>query len=154
MMVANKNSGSNRKKWTVGFLISVFTLTGILATRPSSQQEEPYTNLKILSNKLTDEEMDGIMHRFNSALGVTCKYCHVRKKNVPYPEPMDFASDERPEKKQARAMLAMTIRLNKKYFNVSVDNKIQIKPKIWCATCHQGELINPKPNQNKPDSPQ
>ena len=129
------------KKIVAGFIIGAFTLTGILATKPPDPVEGHYTNLKILSKKLTDDQMDYIMHRFNSDLGVTCSYCHVRKKNVPYPEPMDFASDERPEKIQARKMLAMTIKLNKKYFNTTIDNKIEIRPAIWCYTCHHGVMI-------------
>jgi hypothetical protein len=134
---------SQNKKLIAGFLLSLCTITGILATRPAPKDEEHYSNLRILSNKLTEDEMDIIMHRFNSALGVTCIYCHVTKKNVPYPEPMDFASDEKPEKRQAREMLAMSMKLNKKYFNVKIDSKIEIRPRIWCNTCHQG-LIIPK----------
>ncbi len=80
------------------------------------------------------------MERFNSGLGVTCMYCHVIKKNVPYPEPMDFASDEKPAKERCREMLAMSMKLNKKYFNIRMDNKLEIRPRIWCSTCHQGML--------------
>ncbi len=84
--------------------------------------------------------MDAIMHRFNSNLGVTCMYCHVLKKNVPYPEPIDFASDEKPAKLKTREMLAMSISLNKKYFKIKMDRKLKPAPRIWCSTCHQGVL--------------
>jgi hypothetical protein len=132
-----------KQKLITGFIIGTITVTGILATKPP-QQEEPYTNLKILSKNLTDDQMDHIMHRFCSDLGVTCAYCHIRKKDAPYPQPMDFASDDKPEKIQARKMLAMSMKLNKKYFNIRIDNKISIKPKIWCFTCHHGVLIDLK----------
>jgi hypothetical protein len=141
-----------KKKLIAGFVFGSITWTAILATKAPDQKEEPYTNLKILSKKLTDDQMDDIMHRFNSDLGVTCSYCHVRKKNVPYPEPMDFASDERPEKIQARKMLAMTIQLNKKYFHIRLDDKLEIRPKIWCFTCHHGVLIDLK-NPYNPHPP-
>ncbi len=125
------------RKLVTGFFLMVFISTGILATRPPDE-EEHYTNLKILSKKITDEEMDRIMHRFNAQLGVTCMYCHVHKKNVPYPLPNDFASDEKKEKIIARQMLTMTIKLNRKYFDIKMDSKLEIKPRIWCITCHKG----------------
>ena len=130
------------KKLVAGFIPACIVLVGILSTKPP--ERENYTNLKILSKDLTEDEMDIIMHKFNSALGVTCMYCHVRKKNAPYPEPMDFASDEKEEKIVARKMLAMTMKLNSKYFNRKIDNKISIKPRIWCNTCHRGLLIEKK----------
>jgi hypothetical protein len=134
-----------KKKLIAGFILGTVIITGILATKPPDQQEKHFTNLKILSKNLTDDQMDVIMHHFNSSLGVTCMYCHVIKKNAPYPEPMDFASDVKEEKIQARKMLAMSILINKKYFHVRVDSKIEIQPRIWCNTCHHGLLILKKP---------
>lgn len=132
------------KKLVAGFIPACFVLVGILSTKPPDK--ENYTNLKILSKDLSDDDMELIMHKFNSALGVTCMYCHVRKKGAPYPEPMDFASDELPEKIVARKMLAMTMKLNSKYFNTKIDDKITTKPVVWCITCHRGLLINKKFN--------
>jgi hypothetical protein len=130
------------KKLVAGFIPACIVLVGILSTKPP--EKEHYTNLKILSKDLTEDEMDIIMHKFNSALGVTCMYCHVRKENAPYPEPMDFASDVKEEKIVARKMLAMTMKMNAKYFNKKIDNKISVRPSIWCNTCHRGLLIEKK----------
>ena len=115
----------------------LITLTGILATRPADI-EGPFKNLQVLK-KMDGDHLENIMGGFNSQLGVTCKYCHPWKKKDGDPhEYMDFITDEKPEKKIAREMLRMSIRLNRKYFNSAIDGQLKVKPVIWCKTCHQG----------------
>jgi Photosynthetic reaction centre cytochrome C subunit len=96
-----------------------------------------YKNLKVLSRDISEEEMDRVMHSFNSELGVTCIYCHVTDRSEAIPR-ADFVSDAKPEKNIARKMLKMTFKLNRCYFGSSVDGKLQIPVKVWCATCHRG----------------
>jgi len=114
----------------------VFMITGIAATCPPNDDDH-YTNLKVLPKKISSERLERIMTTFERQLGVTCLYCHVRKKDV-LPQTTDFASDEKIEKKIARQMLKMTLRINKKYFNMQDDEQVLQKPKVWCRTCHHG----------------
>jgi hypothetical protein len=127
-----------RNKIVVITLLSALTIGGVAATDPDGGDKK-FKNLKVLSNNITGEQMDRIMFTFERQLGVTCLYCHVPAKNV-VPERVDFASDEKPEKRIAREMLKMTIKLNKKYFNTIIDKSYPYttRPTIWCRTCHMG----------------
>jgi hypothetical protein len=114
----------------------VFTVAGIAATKPSDNDKH-YKNLKVLSKDISSEQLERVMYAFERQLGVTCLYCHVNTKNI-VPERVDFASDEKNEKKVAREMLKMTMKINKKYFNITIDKKLFAKPVVWCKTCHRG----------------
>lgn len=121
----------------IAILLSL-TVTGAALTRPDNDKK--YKNLKVLAKNIGSNDLERIMYTFERQLGVTCLYCHVTAKNV-IPEKMDFASDEKKEKQVAREMLRMTIKINKKYFDLSLDKKIITKPVIWCRTCHMGYPI-------------
>jgi len=130
----------NNKAFAV-LLLFMFIITGIAATAPPEERER-YTNLKVLPKKISNEEMESVMYFIDKQLGVNCMYCHVPKKDA-FPKRMDFASDEKPEKKIAREMLKMTIRLNRKYFEAPDDLQAIRKPKMWCKTCHRGYPVPP-----------
>jgi len=66
-----------------------------------------------------------IMAYFSRSLGVKCNYCHVNP----------FGSDEKPQKRMARKMLAMVSGVAKNFYGGG-DTPIQ------CYNCHQG---HPKP---------
>jgi hypothetical protein len=75
-----------------------------------------FLNLKVLPKDIISKKLQGIMiDEFEDALGVGCGFCHGEQPNSHRP---DYASDARPEKAIARAMMRMTINLNKKYFLV------------------------------------
>lgn len=103
----------------------------IIATLSMSFADEPRpTNLKVLSKKISHEELTAIMKGFKAALGVNCGFCHAQSKTDP--EKLDFASDENKHKDIARGMMRMTARINKKYF------KHEEKLAVTCYTCHNG----------------
>jgi photosynthetic reaction center cytochrome c subunit len=83
------------------------------------------TNLKVL----TADNYFSMMPIFVEALGVGdlggCTYCHVQGQ---------MASDDKPQKVTARAMLQMVRDLN--------ANNFAGEQKVTCYTCHRG---NPKP---------
>ena len=125
------------KKIFAIFGLSAFVVVGISATK-KPEDDKPHKNLKVLSKDISDDQLETVMYSFERQLGVTCLYCHVSTKNVT-PQRVDFASDEKPEKKIAREMLKMTLKINKKYFNTNVDRKVnEVKPIVWCKTCHRG----------------
>jgi len=74
---------------------------------------------------ISPAEMQRTMALIRASLGVNCDTCHVRKG-----EEMDFASDDKQEKKTARGMIKMTKELNKTFF----DGHLAVS----CNTCHRG----------------
>jgi len=117
-----------------------FTSIGVAATEPG-EPEENYKNLRILSKKTTEDDMERIMYTFNRALGVGCAYCHYTTRDETTFTSVDFASDNKREKIIARKMMKMAISLNKKYFDTKIDSRIRTNPVIWCRTCHRGHAI-------------
>jgi len=134
------------KKAIVGTGLLAFLLSGIAATKPPEDDEGHYTNLKVLSKKISEDELERVMYSFEHQLGVTCLYCHVKKTNE---QGIDFASDAKKEKLVARDMIKMTININKKYFNTKIDKKINERPIIWCRTCHKGFTKPPTVSNKK-----
>ena len=128
-----------KKKIFVYTTISLFLIVGISATRRPDVDAE-FKNLKIIRKGIGVEEMDFIMYKFSHGLGVTCSYCHPDTKPGIMPIRVDFASDEKPEKKIAREMMQMTDKLNRKYFDLKNDYGFESfsKMKISCGTCHLG----------------
>ncbi|MCL6523946.1 MAG: c-type cytochrome [Thermoflavifilum sp.] len=122
-------------------LIALASITLILAlgmafTQPNPQQEHHPQNLKVLPKDIDHASLIKIMHDFSEALGVKCSGCHVSKGNGD----MDFASDAKPEKREAREMMRMMKKINRKYFGVKgnfVD--VYMNAKITCYSCHHGQ---------------
>ena len=117
-----------------------FTLLGILAARPPDEEKPVYKNLKVLSKSISEDNMDFVMESFGVQLGVNCLFCHPGRKNG-YDLNIDYVSDELRNKRIAREMLRMTIKLNKKYFNTSLTGTMTTRGVIWCKTCHQGNPV-------------
>lgn len=86
--------------------------------------ETYFKNIDLLKGKPASR-LPGMMEALTGLIGVGCEHCHVRD---------DFASDEKPAKKTARAHFAMQARLNKEEFGG--------QNKVSCWTCHHGK---PKP---------
>ncbi len=128
----------NQKKTFIALAVILGCMgIGIFSFRSPFENKPEYKNLKVLSRDISEEEMDRVMHSFNSELGVTCIYCHITDRSQAIPR-ADFVSDEKPEKNIARQMLKMTFKLNRRYFGSPVDGKLQTPVKVWCTTCHRG----------------
>ena len=119
------------------------------------------TNLQVLPKDLTGDQVHEIMEGFAGALGVHCNYCHAADpKNVgPNGRPrLNFASDEKDEKKMARIMIAMTGDINKNYVSkvAAIDKMPEAAPPVTCGTCHRGhedpEEFKPEP-EHGPGAP-
>ncbi len=72
-------------------------------------------NLKVLPEDIDHDRLIAIMRGFSGALGVRCTHCHVGQEGDP--RSMDFASDDKDEKKTAREMLKMTEAINSEYIS-------------------------------------
>lgn len=114
--------------------IVLFVVSGIAATH--LMQDKP-RNLKVLPQDISAEKLDSIMHSYNKALGVDCAFCHAADKN--FPSIINYASDEKQLKEDARKMMRMTIQLNKDYFYFDSTQRPEYLKVVTCITCHRGD---------------
>ena len=135
-------------KFIVISALTGFTFLGILAAKQIKEGKSKYKNLKVLSKNIGDDEMDYVMETFNMGLGTNCLFCHPGKMTgTEYS--FDYVTDQLQNKRVARDMLRMTIKLNKKYFNVKMDGLMITKGIIWCKTCHNGSPVPILPTRKK-----
>lgn len=103
----------------------------------SAQVSEKLENVQVLPKDISKKELVTIMKSFTSALGKRCAFCHVEKGS----DDFNFPSDDKTEKKTARAMILMTRAVNDQYLkNMPLEDEPRIT--VTCATCHHSQ---PKP---------
>ena len=128
------------KKIIVLFTLAALSLLGIQAVKPPQADKPEYKNLKVLSKNISDEDMDFVMQSFGVNLGANCLFCHPGKQTGTEFS-IDYVTDVLQNKRIARDMLKMTMKLNKKYFNTTLTGLMNTRGKIWCKTCHQGSPV-------------
>ena len=115
---------------------TIFTLAFASAGfRAPDQLPQKFTNLKILPMDIAPRDLVTIMKQFCSDLNVRCEHCHVGEGNDL--SKFDFASDTKPTKVTARAMMKMLATVNNDLLKGIGDAGRQ--PKVTCFTCHRGE---------------
>ncbi|MEO5892532.1 MAG: c-type cytochrome [Ferruginibacter sp.] len=124
-----------KKTFTIFLLLAALTTMSFVITKDDPPR---YKNLKVLPKDISKEQMDSIMHHFSAAMGQKCNFCHVFNQAE---QKMDFVNDAKPEKETAREMWRMTIKLNKKSFDISDSKKLGTKLRVTCYTCHHGETL-------------
>ena len=111
----------------------------VAMAKPEVKEPEQYKNLKVLPKNISSKDLNGIMvDDFQDALGVGCDFCHAAAKDG---HGLDFVSDAKPEKKISRAMMQMTIGLNKKYFKAKHPLIGSNALVVTCNTCHKGQAF-------------
>ena len=115
----------------------------LLGSRPvSGQIPERFTNLEVLPKDIGRRDLVQTMREWASALGVRCGHCHTGG-NPETLEGVDFASDEKWEKRTARAMLRMVRAVETDYLQrlESRPETAGAKPgpavALACVTCHR-----------------
>jgi hypothetical protein len=107
------------------------------------------TNLKVLPQDTTGEQVHAIMHAWEGELGVECNYCHAKDTTTGR---LNFASDANPIKDRARVMLKMTMTIDSEYLTLLTDPKPEHN--VNCGTCHRGmakpAVFTPPPPQPRP----
>jgi len=129
---------------SLGAAVGAFVLAASLtvaaqAPRGGGAPPPPMTNLQVFPKDIGRPQVLQAMQAFSAALGVTCAHCHVF--NGPSDPMNDFASDAKPAKNVARAMMRMV-----REINPAVQKSVSAKPpdqvaQVGCATCHRGRLI-------------
>ena len=127
-----------QRKLMIPGLLACIVISSVAATT-SSKNEVKYTNLNVLPKDISSKDLQEIMaDDFEDGLGVTCGFCHANAKEG---HGLDFASDAKPEKEIARAMMRMTLGINKKYFKMKHPAIGSNALTVTCTTCHKGEAF-------------
>jgi len=107
---------------------------------PSAAQSPPApwkgTNLQYFPKDISRERLTQRMREFSFSLGVRCQHCHAGGNGVSF-EGVSFASDDKPAKTTARAMLRMIDQLNDVTL-AQLPSRAQPRVVVDCATCHRG----------------
>jgi hypothetical protein len=126
----------------LGFLVLTSSLAAAQTPPPPGGGQRaggppPMTNLQIFPKDAPRETVVTTMQAFTSALGVQCNYCHVQEgrggRN-------DMATDEKPTKKAARAMMLLSRDINAK-LPEAIGKTADATTRVGCATCHRGVPI-------------
>jgi hypothetical protein len=104
----------------------------------------PQRNLQVLPVDMSQEQILQVMQGFTTALGVDCAFCHAqaaapagRGGRGRGGAAFDYPSDEKPQKKAARAMMTMVRDLNTSVAT-AVGRPPEATTRVGCVTCHRG----------------
>lgn len=105
-------------------------------------------NLQVLPKDFTMQQVHETMEHWAGDLGVHCDTCHAADPNNVGPNGrprMNFASDEKDEKKMARIMYTMTQDIKANYVAkvAAMDKMSEPAAPVTCGTCHRGHLDPP-----------
>lgn len=126
-----------KKKRFLITCLSAAVFISVEAFTSPQKKEEPFKNLQVLPKDISSKDLSHIMvDDFSDGLGMSCKNCHAKEKDS---EKLDYASDAKPEKQIARAMMQMTLKINKDYFNIDQPAIGTSVLAVSCVTCHKGQ---------------
>jgi hypothetical protein len=101
-------------------------------------------NLQVFPKDTPRAQVIPVMQQFTMGLGVMCEHCHVPQAGAQPGAngqiPMDFAADDKQEKKTARVMMKMVMDINARLgseLGKPAANVVQVQ----CMTCHRGSSI-------------
>jgi len=122
-----------RRPARAGLAAAAFAL---LAVPAAAAAQEPPKNLQVLPADMSRQQVTAIMRNFTFALGVRCSTCHVGEEGQPL-STYDFASDDKPMKVKARAMLRMSMAINDTFL-AELPGRGEPNVRVTCVTCHRG----------------
>ena len=131
--------------------------------RPQRKFPKP-TNLKVLPKDLDGKQVRDIMRHWAGDLGEECSTCHAEyadhRKDERGRPMLDFAKDDKPQKRMARIMYKMTQADKTDYVakvkDLDKDHKGPEPAELTCGTCHRGKLdpeqyVPPKREERGPE---
>jgi hypothetical protein len=128
--------------------VSFVLTTGLDAQAPPPGQGRaggpppPLTNLQVMPKDIARPQLLQTMQAFNQALGVQCSHCH---QFIGPGDPMnDMASDVKPQKNAARAMMRMVAAINPQV-QQAVSKTADNATRVGCWTCHHGQVTPEAP---------
>ena len=117
----------------------VVCLTVALIAAPNiaqSQIPEKFTNLQFFPKDIARDTLVAKMRGITAALGIRCNYCHTGG-NGQGLEGVDFASDDKVQKKKAREMMNIAKRINTELLT-NLPDRESPAVNVECVTCHRG----------------
>jgi hypothetical protein len=143
------------RAFSLTLLILVATPTVVVAQGGRGGGEPP-KNLQVLPKDMPRNQVTALMRTFTMALGVRCEHCHTEaapaadaaaapasgrggRGGAP---PLDYALDDKENKKIAREMMKMVADINGKYMPAT-GRSLNDLSRVTCETCHHG-LAQPR----------
>jgi len=112
----------------------------LFAARPAAAQmqiPDHFENLQVLPKDIPRDTLLAVMRTFAGSLGVRCGYCHVEQETAGAPPRINWASDDKPAKRNARVMMRMVSNINTEQLPRLARR--QTPPvNVTCVTCHRG----------------
>ena len=112
-----------------------------MAAAQDEAAEPTLQNAKVLPADLPRQQLVDLMKHMTQSLGVRCSYCHVGEEGAPL-STYDFASDDKPAKDRARAMLELTYAINTAD-TLPGEERASLhdmsENRVTCYTCHRGK---------------
>jgi tetratricopeptide (TPR) repeat protein len=127
-----------RRLRVVMFVALLTPVSGLTSSVQAQQGWPPDSteNLKVLPADIPIRDLIATMRGFAGALGVRCIHCHVGDDPSDLSS-VDFVSDEKIEKRKARAMIQMLATINTELL-ATVPERSDPAVEIKCSTCHRG----------------
>ena len=122
---------------TISHRLAVSCALLMLGAAPvRAQIPDTFTNLKVLPKDIKKPELIKVMRTFAGDLGVRCVHCHTAT-NPEDLSTFNWASDQKPTKDIARAMMKMSHDINETLDKeLGPDHADHLK--VSCNTCHHG----------------
>jgi hypothetical protein len=136
------------RRVSFGIAVGTFLLVALLAsaqtpTGGGQPAPPPMTNLQVWPKDTSRAVVLQFMNAFDDSLGVQCAYCHVEQGGR-----LDFASDEKREKRVARQMILLRDSINVVLPAIvgkpagagttSGEGHPGAPVRVLCSSCHRG----------------
>lgn len=133
----------------IGVAVSI-----LIAAPAAAQIPQTFENLQVLPRDIHRDTLVQTMRGFTQALGVRCDFCHVPRESSQQAGAggagaggaggggglnLNFASDEKDNKKIARHMLRMVDSINNRFL-AGIPNRDNPPTSVTCVTCHRGVM--------------
>jgi len=123
-------------------LVAVASIIPAAALRAQGFAPDSLHNIKALPATMTPIQVVGYMRNVTFGLGVRCTFCHVGEEGRPLTS-YDFASDDKPTKREAREMIRMVQAINGQFIT-QLPQRQSPPFEVTCETCHRGVAV-PRP---------
>ena len=110
----------------------------LFAARPAAAQmqiPDHFENLQVLPKDIPKDTLVQVMRSFSQSLGVRCNFCHVEREGQN--AGLNFASDDKAEKRNARVMMRMVRNINTEQLP-RLAERHNPPVNVTCLTCHRG----------------
>jgi tetratricopeptide (TPR) repeat protein len=134
-----------------------FLLAPAVLSAQGGRGGEPPKNLQVLPKDMPRNQVTAIMRQFAMSLGVRCEHCHAEAPRAANADTaaaagrggrggggpqLDYALDDKENKKIAREMMKMVADINGKYLPATGRTFTDLS-RVTCETCHHG-LARPR----------